>query len=118
MNYVDFDERRFLSQPRARICHICGRLYGLHSFDIHIRQCKDLWIARESLKDKLERKSLPKDPTEGMECYKLSALADISKADLAEINRLASETYNNESLAICAYCGRSFLTEKLPSHNK
>jgi hypothetical protein len=37
------------SGPKTRMCHICGRQYGLHSFDIHLKQCKELWIAREVL---------------------------------------------------------------------
>lgn len=112
------DERKLSATPRARTCHICGRLYGLHSFGIHIKQCKGLWIAREALKEKSERKLLPPDPTDGLQNYDPAGLANISNIDLAEINRLASEIYNTVALGVCQHCGRSFLTEKLLVHNK
>jgi hypothetical protein len=36
---------------------------GLNSFNIHLKQCQELWIAREELKPKNERKPVPLDPT-------------------------------------------------------
>ena len=94
------------SPPQFRVCHVCGRQYGTHSFEIHLKQCKELWKAREALKEKSERKPLPRDPP-------ILALG----TDLNEVNRLASEIYNTVSLSTCAHCGRSFLTEKLILHN-
>jgi hypothetical protein len=42
------------------ILHSVGdRQYGTSSYDIHLKQCKELWIARE---DPKERKPLPEDP--------------------------------------------------------
>jgi hypothetical protein len=38
--------------------------------------------------------------------------------DLSEMNRLAQETFNTVSLSTCAYCNRSFLSEKLLIHNR
>lgn len=32
--------------PITRLCHVCGRQYGLSSFDIHLKQCKKLWVAQ------------------------------------------------------------------------
>jgi hypothetical protein len=128
-----------LSQPpKTRVCYICGRQYGLHSYDIHLKQCKDLWIARESLKDPRERKPLPEDPAERL---KQSGGGAVSKKGggggggsgagggggdqdsgggmtLEEINKLASEAYNTESLSTCPFCGRTFLPEKLVIHNR
>ena len=103
---TDDSGRRISSAPRSRMCHICGRQYGVHSFGIHLKQCKDLWISREALKEKSERKILPPDPSGDDE------------ADLEELNRLANEIYNTVSLSTCAYCGRSFLTERLILHNR
>ena len=109
--------------PKTRVCYVCGRLYGIHSFEIHLKQCKDLWIAREAEKDPRERKKLPDDPM-----LKLTAATagnslnspyiDNSKT-LEELNRLATETFNTESMETCKFCARSFLTkEKLVIHNK
>jgi hypothetical protein len=45
------------------ILHSVGdRQYGTSSYDIHLKQCKELWIAREAQKDPKERKPLPEDP--------------------------------------------------------
>lgn len=32
--------------PITRVCHVCGRQYGLSSFGIHLKQCKKLWITQ------------------------------------------------------------------------
>ncbi len=48
--------------PKSRVCYICGRPYGTNSYEIHLKQCKELWIAREEKKDPKERKKLPEDP--------------------------------------------------------
>ena len=124
------DNKVLTSGPKTRMCHICGRQYGLNSFEIHLKQCKDLWIAREALKDKSERKPVPRDPSEGGGMSNSGSVAGIGSGsinsaastggaiDLAEINRLASETYNTVSLSVCANCGRSFLNEKLLIHNR
>ena len=117
MTVGQLDEKMILRAPRTLLCHVCGRLYGLHSFGIHIKQCKKLWIAREALKDVSERKKVPRDP-DVMLKYDSSSLIDVSDADLAEINRLANEIYNTVSLSTCLHCGRSFLSEKLIVHNR
>lgn len=114
--------------PRTIVCYICGRQYGVHSYDIHLKQCKDLWIARESQKDPRERKSLPRDPMEAGDVSRLAATAPanlkrantmkLSAAELAEMNQAATETFNTVSLSVCEWCGRSFLPEKLVIHNR
>jgi hypothetical protein len=70
--------------PKTRVCYICGRFvpwtsvlkivssvsvfrqYGTTSYEIHLKQCKELWVAREELKDPKERKPLPQDPLLGV----------------------------------------------------
>eukprot|EP01039_Chlorochromonas_danica_P005359 gene5359-5895_t len=121
--------------PKTRVCYICGRQYGLHSYDIHLKQCKELWIARESQKDPRERKPLPEDPALRLAGRKTAAGGDDDdvgggspvksaggggggEPSLDEINRMASEAFNSVALSQCAYCGRTFLPEKLAIHNK
>lgn len=117
MAMAQLDEKKIVAAPRALLCHVCGRLYGLHSFGIHIKQCKKLWIAREALKDKCDRKKVPQDP-DIMQKYDYSQLIDVSDTELAEINRVTSEIYNTISLSTCLHCGRSFLLERLIVHNR
>ena len=114
----------------------------LHSFSIHIKQCKELWLAREELKDPKERKKLPEDPYEkllaggkdsgggnlsnsgggggggGERPSTSGGTAQISAKDLDELNKLASDTFNNETMERCAFCDRTFLAEKLKIHNR
>lgn len=127
--------------PKTRVCYICGRQYSLHSFEIHIPQCKALWIAREEQKDPKERRKLPEDPLERLQggggggggfdnslTGPSSASPGVaspggggfqmSRKELDELNKMASDAYNNETLETCAFCGRTFLPEKLVIHNR
>ena len=108
--------------PKTRVCYICGRQYGLSSYEIHLKQCKELWIAREAQKDPKDRKKLPEDPalrlaTKDSE-VSVNQVESPQKLDLEELNKAASEAFNTVSLDTCAFCGRSFLPEKLLIHNR
>jgi hypothetical protein len=48
--------------PRSRQCYICGRETLLAGYPWHVAQCKDLFLKREVLKPKAERRPLPPDP--------------------------------------------------------
>ena len=118
-------EKKISSGPKTRMCYICGRQYGLSSFDIHIKQCRDLWVAREALKIKSERKPVPSDPCAGgnggicgVDALNNKSAPGSPKMNLDEMNRMASETFNTVSLSQCEHCGRSFLHEKLVIHNR
>ena len=120
-------EKKMSPGPKTRMCYICGRQYGLSSFEIHIKQCRELWIAREALKIKSERKPVPSDPCAGGAGGGSQSASDAlnnkgqsgkSGMNLEEINRMASETFNTVSLSQCEHCGRSFLHEKLVIHNR
>jgi hypothetical protein len=126
------DSKTLTPGPKTRVCYVCGRQYGLHSYDIHLKQCKELWIAREAQKDPKERKKLPEDPAlrllsggsvsgeneEDSPTRIVAAIGIEGGLSLAELNKLASETFNTETLSTCAFCGRTFLAEKLAIHNR
>lgn len=132
---ISDNSRQLTAGPKARVCYVCGRQYMLHSFDIHIKQCKELFLAREALKDPRERKKLPEDPMEklgfngGQSSPEKRSSSNAAGAaspnpvnteslSLDEINRMATEAFNNEALSRCAFCGRTFLPEKLAIHNR
>lgn len=94
--------------PKSVICYICGRQYMLHSYPIHVAQCRELFEKRESLKPAKERRKLPPDPYANKKPTALS---------LDEMNEAASSAYK-ESLAQCEHCGRRFLPEKLIVHQR
>lgn len=118
------------SGPKTRVCYICGRQYGLSSFNIHVPQCKELWIKREEKKDPKERKPVPLDPLLQSQSASDNKPASVSEnhvndnrsenggMSLEEINRISSEAFNTSALNRCEYCGRTFLPEKLVIHNR
>jgi hypothetical protein len=134
MEGLDTPSKRTGSGPKARICYVCGRQYMLHSFDIHIKQCKELFLAREAQKDPRERKKLPEDPLEklgtgqygsgppssasGERKNTESGAQQLTRKELDELNQISSDAYNTEVLATCQFCGRTFLPEKLAIHNR
>ena len=104
--------------PRARVCYICGRQYMLHSFDIHISQCRDLFEKRENLKPPKERRKCPDDPSANIFNHEKQGGRSISTKELDSLNSAAMDTWNTESLLQCKNCNRSFLPDKLKIHNK
>ncbi|KAF0693507.1 Aste57867_15533 [Aphanomyces stellatus] len=56
------DAANVARKPKVRTCYVCGREYGLSSFEIHLKQCKQLWIAQEELKPLKERRPVPEPP--------------------------------------------------------
>ena len=96
--------------PKAVSCYICGRQYMVHSFEIHEKQCRELFEKKEEQKPPRERKKCPINPMGGQ---KLTG----SKSDIDAYNAAAAETWTT-SLSECKFCGRRFLPEKLLIHNK
>ncbi|DAZ96228.1 TPA: hypothetical protein N0F65_012590 [Lagenidium giganteum] len=95
------------------------RQYGLSSFDIHVKQCKKLWIAQEELKPPHERREVPKTPP-GLD----QALADgggntkATRESIEAINRAAQESFEVHGMEKCENCGRTFAEGRLAIHNK
>jgi protein-arginine kinase activator protein McsA len=102
--------------PKARVCYICGRQYMLHSFEIHVAQCRDLFEKRENTKLPKERRKCPTDPTAG-QSFGNTNMA-MSRKDLDNLNAVSQQVWTAESLSKCRNCGRSFLPEKIGIHNK
>jgi hypothetical protein len=92
--------------PRDALCHICGRKYTIHSIDIHIPQCEKLWIQRQELLPKKDRKPVP------------TLQGDPQKMTLEERNEMALNMHNDHALEACQYCGRTFLPDRLKLHLK
>ena len=85
----------------------CGREYGTTSLKIHLPQCEKLFIERESLKPKNERRSLP------------SALSvPIDSSDMKSYNQQAYQQYQNESMITCQWCSRRFADDRIHIHHR
>lgn len=105
--------------PITRVCHVCGRQYGLSSFEIHLKQCKKLWIAQEELKPPHERRELPKTPP-GIGQAIESAQGDPrdTREAIEALNRVAQEAFNEHGMETCENCGRTFAEGRLAIHNR
>jgi protein-arginine kinase activator protein McsA len=90
----------------------------LHSFEIHITQCRDLFEKRENTKPPKERRKCPSDPTAGQSFGNSSSGMSMSRKELDSLNAASQQVWTAESLSKCRYCGRSFLPEKIGIHNK
>jgi len=121
--------------PRAVTCHICGRSYGTASICIHIPQCEALFVKRQELLPRSERRPLPPRPFALPDPHndrplgkpgkgkKNSALAfgnagSMSSMDMDRYNDAAFKAYNEEALVRCEHCGRTFLPKALIVHQR
>ncbi|TMW65916.1 hypothetical protein Poli38472_003681 [Pythium oligandrum] len=113
------------SGPVTRVCHVCGRQYGLSSFDIHLRQCKKLFIAQEELKPPNERRQLPKTPP-GLGGGSMDFSGESDRGEegskptremVEAMNRAAQESFN-ERMEKCEVCGRTFAEGRLAIHSR
>jgi hypothetical protein len=98
--------------PKARICYICGRPTLLPGYPQHVIQCKALFEKREMAKPPKERRALPRDPMELM-----GGSTRGGKHDLDALNDIAMKSWE-QTLLPCQNCGRTFLPEKLPIHQR
>ena len=109
-------------RPVACACYICGREYGTHSLQIHIKTCKKKWEIEQSKLPKRKRRPLPKPPEEldrQLDALKTGQLSAKEHADLMEKhNAVAYAKWDQEALVSCKNCGRTFLPDRLVIHKR
>lgn len=97
-------------KPKALLCHICGREYGTTSLKIHVPQCEKLFIERESLKPKSQRRSVP------------TAISidtnNMNNMNIQQYNQQAYQQYQTESMITCEWCNRRFADDRIHIHHK
>lgn len=92
-----------------------GREYGTASIKIHIPQCQQLWLERESQKPKHERRPLPKEPV--LNDININSNSNNSNS-LEAYNDAAYKQYQTQSMIQCEYCGRRFADDRIAIHHK
>ena len=102
-----------MPRPGGLVCYICGREYGSASFDIHVKQCRQLWIEREKLKPEKQRRPLPVEPK-----MLGGTSSSASSFDRNALNDEAFKTFNSQALVQCGVCGRTFLPDALLHYQK
>ncbi|XP_032667903.1 cactin [Odontomachus brunneus] len=89
--------------PRTVTCYVCGREFGTASFPIHEPKCMEKWERENNTLPLSQRRPKPQRPTVGI--------------DHTDWNAAAWEQ-SQEQLVPCAKCGRTFLPERLPIHER
>ncbi|KAG5334979.1 ZN474 protein, partial [Acromyrmex charruanus] len=89
--------------PRSVTCYVCGREFGTASFPIHEPKCMEKWERENNLLPPSQRRPRPQKPA-----------VDIEHNDW----NAAAWEQSQEQLIPCAKCGRTFLPERLPVHER
>ncbi|CAK4083052.1 unnamed protein product [Aphanomyces euteiches] len=100
-------------KPKVRTCYVCGREYGLSSFEIHLKQCKQLWIAQEEKKPLKERKPVPEPPTVLNDSDKSSY--DLTPEELEAQNRAAAQAFEQKVVHMIVHM---LISTELAIHNR
>ncbi|XP_076465014.1 zinc finger protein 474-like isoform X2 [Babylonia areolata] len=94
--------------PRTVICYICGREFGTKSISIHEPQCLQKWKNENDKLPRDQRRPEPKKP---------QALGTGGTATRQQMNEAAWES-SQAALVPCPNCGRTFLPDRLPVHQR
>jgi len=105
------------NKPVALICHICGREYGTTSLAIHLPQCAKLWKDRQKLLPRSERRPVPTAPLKLSEITAMK-IDSSDTAAMEQFNKTMMGVFVEKGLVGCQHCGRRFLEEKLPVHQR
>ncbi|RLU15766.1 hypothetical protein DMN91_011522 [Ooceraea biroi] len=89
--------------PKTITCYVCGREFGTASFPIHEPRCLEKWERENNSLPAAQRRPRPQRPTVGTEHSDWNA---------------AAWEQSQEQLVPCAKCGRTFLPERLPVHER
>ena len=100
-------------KPIGLICPLCGREFGTMSLKFHLKSCKQ--------KFDLAQQSLP--PNKRRNADKIIANYEANqipgtRGNYDALNQQAFDQYNKDALVECEYCGRTFLPDRLPVHQK
>ena len=93
------------------VCYVCGRDFGMKSIGIHEPQCMKKWHMEN---DKLPREMRRKPPSKP---DLLPSISGSNSVDRERMNQAAWQSAQAQLIA-CDNCGRSFLPDRLPVHQK
>ncbi|XP_071795176.1 zinc finger protein 474-like [Asterias amurensis] len=94
-------------KPATVVCYICGREFGSKSISIHEPQCLEKWKIENNQLPKHMRRPPPRKPL-GI---------GQSAAGPEDYNQAAQQSANSQLLP-CENCGRTFLPDRLPVHQR
>ncbi|KAK3610253.1 hypothetical protein CHS0354_022316 [Potamilus streckersoni] len=95
---------------RTVVCYVCGREFGSQSISIHEVQCLKKWHIENEKLPRGQRRKTPVRP-------EILPSVDGSGKDLERFNEAASKIAQGQLLP-CENCGRTFLPDRLPVHQR
>ncbi|XP_066567419.1 zinc finger protein 474-like [Amia ocellicauda] len=95
-------------RPGFRVCYLCGREFGSKSIDIHEPKCLEKWHIENEKLPKNQRRPTPQKP---------EALSVGGSYDINAVNEAAWQS-SQAQLLPCETCGRRFLPDRLPVHQR
>ncbi|XP_029475883.1 zinc finger protein 474-like [Rhinatrema bivittatum] len=97
-------------RPAFRVCYICGREFGSKSIGIHEPKCLEKWHMENEKLPKHLRRAEPQKP------QSLTGTGSGSY-NLQDANEAAWQS-SQAQLIPCENCGRTFLPDRLPVHQR
>ena len=108
-------------RPRTCKCPLCGTEFAIASWKIHIKSCRNKEIKSQQYMPKKYWKDVDKiidNFMKGLDGG--NTKTKIKASGKYDIDKLNEEAFvsNNNDLVPCSSCGRNFLPERLPTHQK
>ncbi len=102
-------------KPIGLICPLCGREFGTMSLKFHLKSCKQ--------KFDLAQKSVPANKRRNADQiianYEKNQMMGMGAGNNYDaLNQQAFDQYNKDALVECEFCGRTFLPDRLPVHQR
>ena len=101
-------------EPPYVICYLCGRRYGTKSISIHEPNCLKKWHLENN---KLPKKLRRKPPVRPSAYDSISSIGAYGREDLDAVNEAAFLSAQDQ-LIPCVNCGRTFMPDRLPVHQR
>nr|XP_015223223.1 PREDICTED: zinc finger protein 474 isoform X2 [Lepisosteus oculatus] len=95
-------------RPGFRVCYLCGREFGSKSIEIHEPKCLEKWHIENEKLPKNQRRPVPQKP---------QPQSSDGSYDTDKMNEAAWQS-SQAQLLPCENCGRRFLPDRLPVHQK
>jgi hypothetical protein len=100
-----------MGKPGLVVCYICGMEFGSKSVSIHEPQCMRKWQAENDKLPKHLRRKTPQRP------QILPSIHGNNSKDVSRFNEAAWQS-SQDQLLPCGNCGRTFIPDRLPVHQR
>ena len=101
-------------KPVGLVCPLCGREFGTMSLKFHLKSCKQKFdLAQQSLPPNKRRNA-----DKIIANYEANQSRGMGGGNYDALNQQAFDQYNKDALVECEFCGRTFLPDRLPVHQR